>query len=43
MERDTEHAVVLVELGAASHETKGPIGPLPDEAFGRVDAGLSND
>ena len=33
----------LIDLGAASAETKGPIGPGADEVLARKPSGLSND
>ncbi|MCR5869486.1 benenodin family lasso peptide [Sphingomonas sp. J344] len=41
MER-IEHAPI-VDLGAASVETKGPVGPFKDEQAGILEPGLSND
>jgi hypothetical protein len=33
----------LIDLGAASAETKGPIGPGADEVLARKPSGISND
>jgi len=33
----------VIELGAASVETKGPRGPEPDIGLGKVPAGLADD
>lgn len=43
MERETQHEAVLVELGAATRETKGPVGFEKDDALGIPGAGLSDD
>lgn len=39
MEREDD----VIELGAASVETKGPGGPLPDIGLGQFVPGLSDD
>ena len=43
MERETQHAAVRVEGGAATRETKGPGGFETDDALGIPGAGLSDD
>lgn len=44
MDRDNEHlGDKLIDLGAASAETKGPFGVEQDEALGILGAGLSDD
>lgn len=42
MERE-QHADGLIELGAASVETKGPFGVVQDEALGIPALGLLDD
>ena len=39
MERETE----VIELGAASRETRGPFGRVSDEALGIYEMGLVSD
>lgn len=43
MERDDDVRSDVIELGAASAETRGAWGPLIDHKLGQVMAGLSND
>ena len=43
MERDTEQRAVLVELGAATTETKGPAGFEKDDVLRIPGAGLADD
>ncbi|WP_207080827.1 benenodin family lasso peptide [Novosphingobium sp. KA1] len=39
MERNDD----VIELGAASVETQGPVGNNPDVGLGQIDAGLAED
>ena len=43
MERDVDVHADVIELGAASVETKGPWGPYIDQRLGQVMTGLSDD
>ena len=42
MERTVENQPII-DLGAASVETKGPVGPFKDEQQGILASGLSDD
>lgn len=43
MEREVDVRADVIELGAASVETKGPWGPYIDQKLGQVMAGLIDD
>ena len=43
MEREDNQREPLIDLGAASVETKGPVGIYPDDDLGQPEFGLSND
>lgn len=43
MKHETQHDAVLVELGSATRETKGPVGFERDDALGIPGAGLADD
>lgn len=42
MERETE-TMDVIELGAVSTETQGPVGPIDDVLLGQFQPGLSDD
>lgn len=43
MERTHDQRDALIDLGAASVETKGPVGLIKDEQAGRNSTGLTDD
>lgn len=43
MDREDDVRSDMIELGAASAETKGPNGPVTDYALGQILSGLSDD
>lgn len=43
MEREKEARSDLIDLGAATAETRGPVGIFTDERLGRETPGLSNE
>ena len=43
MERENEDRSELIDLGAATAETRGPVGILTDEFLGREATGLSTE
>lgn len=42
MERE-QNSGTIIELGAVTTETQGPIGPIADQRFGQLVAGINDD
>lgn len=43
MERETQDITAIIELGAVTTETRGPVGPTEDIQLGQFEAGLNDD